>query len=219
MSSNIAGPGSVEELGIAPTPLLAGATEYEVVTVLNPLPVDFIGVVGQSKPVNMPFQVRKDGVTQTISNDEQAVRANYGLNLKNPDHQARLPIANKVNIPAGETRNLLGNEAQVIVRQLVTEILQRQGKRLMLADPFQRHEVEKQVVRSRRGVEEVLGTPQTVQSQLREGVEKLNAPDEREFPSLQPQGAAEEAGTTDRSSEAGTVGLPSGPKPRKARTA
>ncbi len=180
-----AGPGSIEELGVAPTPLLDGATEYEVITLFNPLPVDFIGMVGQTKPVNMPFEVRKDGVTQTISHDENAVRQNYGLNLKNPDHPSKMPITNKVHIPSGQTRNLLGNEAQVVARQLVNEIMQREGKRLMLADPTARREVEVRIVRARRSVEDAIGAPQTVQSQIRNGVERLNEPqNEQEFAGL-----------------------------------
>lgn len=181
-----AGPGAIVEQGIAPDPILQGASEYEVVTVFNPLPVDFIGQVGQSKPVNMPFEIRKDGFTQTISNDENAVRNNYGLNLKNADHPSRLPIVNRILIPSGQTRKLLGNEAQVVVRQLVTEIMQREGKRLMLADPTARYEVEKRIVRGRSTVEDEIGSaPQSVQSQIRESVNKLNEQhNEQEFPGL-----------------------------------
>lgn len=185
-NNQAAGPGAIEEQGVAPTPLLEGASEYEVVTVFNPLSVDFIGQVGQSKPVTMPFEVRKDGVTSTITNDENGVRSNYGLNLKNPDHPSKMPIVNKIRIPSGQTINLLGNEAQVIVRQLVNEILQREKRSLMLADPTARREVEMRIVRTRRSVEEAIGAaPQSVQSQLKESVIKLNEQDNgQEFPGL-----------------------------------
>lgn len=190
-TSMAAGPGAVPEQGIAPDPMLKGATEAQVITVFNPLTVDFIGQVGQSKPVAMPFEIRRDGITQTISNDENAVRSNYGLNLKNVDHPSKMPIVNKILIPAGKTIKLLGNEAQVIVRQLVNEIMQREGRRLMLADPTARYEVEKTIVRGHTSVEDALGTnPVSVQSQLRDGIDKLNgAQDEKEFPGLTNQSA------------------------------
>lgn len=185
-NTQAAGPGALEEQLIAPSPTLEGATEYEVVTIFNPLSVDFIGQVGQSKPVNLPFEVRKDGYTRPITTNEQAVRSNYGLDLKNPDHMARMPIVNKVRIPSGGTLRLQGHEAQVVVRQLVNEVLQREGKRLMLADPHTRHEAEKIIVRERRGINEILDTPQTVQTQIQDGINKLNGQeDEPEFPGLQ----------------------------------
>lgn len=184
-----AGPGAIIEQGVSPDPILNGATEYEVVTIFNPLSVDFVGMVGQSKPVSLPFEIRKDGVTQTISNDENAVRQNYGLNLKNADHPSRMPIVNRITIPSGGTRKLLGNEAQVVVRQLVNEIMQREGKRLMLADPTARNEVEQRIIRDRTSVEDAIGSnPLSVQSQIRQGVEKLNERDnnDQEFPGLNP---------------------------------
>lgn len=211
-----AGPGSIEESGVAPKPLLEGATEYEVVTVFNPLAVSFIGMVGQSKPVSMPFEVRKDGITQTVSNDERSVLSNYGLNLKNQDHPSLMPIVNRVEIPSGQTRKLLGNEAQVIVRQLVNEILQREGKRLMLADPTARHEVELRIVRGRQSVEEAIGSnPLSVQTQIREGMNKLNEQEnETEFPDLQSTPASEEPHST-----GGDSGSETATRKRRARAA
>lgn len=217
-NNQAAGPGAIEDQGVAPRPLLEGASEYEVVTVFNPLSVDFIGQVGQSKPVNMPFEVRRDGVTSTITNDENGVRSNYGLNLKNPDHQAKMPIVNKIRIPSGQTINLLGNEAQVIVRQLTNEIMQREGKRLMLADPTARYEVEVRIVRTRRSVEEAIGSaPQSVQSQLKDSVTKLNERDnEQEFPGLTETTTGPDQGSGASGDE--EAARPSGNTSRKART-
>lgn len=216
-NNQAAGPGAIEEQGVAPIPLLEGASEYEVVTVFNPLSVDFIGQVGQSKPVAMPFEVRKDGVTSTITNDENGVRSNYGFNLKNPDHPSKMPIVNKIRIPSGQTINLLGNEAQVIVRQLVNEILQREKRSLMLADPTARREVEQRIVRTRRSVEEAIGAaPQSVQSQLKESVTKLNEQDNvQEFPGLTTDTQGSEQGSGSHGDEAATrqVGT-RGSKPR-----
>lgn len=182
-----AGPGAIEDKGIAPKPLLEGASEYEYVTLLNPLPVDFVGVVGITRAANMPFQVRHDAVTQPFTTSEDDVVRNYGLNLKNRDHVGRINIQNKVTIPAGKTINLLGNEAQVICKQLVNEMMQREKKSLLLADPHARHEVEERVVLSRRSVNDILGRgPMTVEQQLRDAVSDTNQDKkvEDEFPTV-----------------------------------
>lgn len=205
-----AGPGAVEPQGIQPDSLLTGASEYEYVTVLNPLSVDFYGKVGVSRPVNVPFQVHKDQYSQTVTSNESDVIRNYGLSLKNKDHPAQVNITNRILIPAGKTINLLGNEAQVVVKQLVDEIMQREKNSLLLADMFHRREVEERVVIARRSVNDFLGTGvKTVESQLREAVNELNKEevkeDEREFPSIED---ATSAAATD---------LGASPKPSPAR--
>jgi hypothetical protein len=208
--NNAAGPGSVQENDVAPRPLLEGVSEYQVVTILNPLSVDFIGKVGQSKPVSLPFEVRKDGYTNPLTRTEEDVTRNYGLNLKNPDHQARIPISSNVHIPSGRTINLQGNEAKVIVTQLVNEILQREGKKLFLADPTTRVEVERRIVMSIRSLEDVLGTVQSVQTQINEGLNKVNEQDEPEFPGLAQTAPAESAGS-------GASGDAAGERPARTR--
>ncbi len=174
--SNVpAGPGAIPDQGIAPKPLLEGASEYEYVTIHNPLQVDFTGVVAQTRPVDMPFEIRKDGVTSVSTNTESDVARTYGLSLKNPDHQGKGHIQNYVKIESGKTINLLGNEAQVIVRQLVNEIMSRQGQELLLADAYARNLVEQQVIIRRSGLNEILGqAPQTIQTQLQGAVDNLN---------------------------------------------
>lgn len=186
-----AGPGAIVQSDIAPDPLLQGASEYEYVTLLNPMSVDFYGVVGVTRPVDVPFQVRKDSYTSTVTDNETDVRRNYGLNLKNKDHVGKANITNTIMIPSGKTVNLLGNEAQVICRQLVNEIMQREGNRLMLADAYQRSLVEARVVISRRSINEMLGRgPMSVQEQLQTAVNDLNQQQqvvdaaEPEFPSV-----------------------------------
>lgn len=205
ISSTAVGPGSIDDQGIQPDALLFGASEHEYVTIRNILPVDFIGQVAQERPVNVPFEVRKDGVTTVNTQNENDVSRNYGLNLKNQDHVAKGRIANKVVIPSGKTINLLGNEAQVVVRQMVTEILQRQGKKLMLADAYQRRQIEEQIVENRRPVTDILGnSPQSVVQQNRAAVESLNKEqDEQQFPSVTGEPTKEtESGDT---SSAGTT--------------
>jgi|ERR1043165_1672980 hypothetical protein len=185
-SNKAAGPGAIVENTAEPGSTLDGASEYEYVTIFNPLSVDFVGQVGQSKPVNVPFQIRRDQHTAVVSTSEAAVQQNYGLSLKNKDHAAKMPIVNRIVIPSGQMRNILGNEAQVIVRQLVNEILQREGNKLHLADPHQRRLVEARVIRTRKSVEEILGTaPQAISDQLQGAIDKSNEQqDEQEFPDL-----------------------------------
>jgi hypothetical protein len=165
--------------------MLEGASEYEYVTILNPLSVDFVGMVGTTRQANTPFTIHNP---TTSTRSESDVVRNYGLDLKNPSHTGRINIVNRVPIPSGKTINLLGNEAQVVVRQLVTEILAREGKKLHIADPTARHEVEKRIIITRRNVNDILGSgPINVQDQLKDAVDSLNAqeaPSEPEFPTL-----------------------------------
>jgi len=144
----VVGPGATQDLQAAPSPTLDGASEYEYVTILNPLTDDFAVRVAQDVPVNMPFAIGKDysGKTQPITQNEQDARQVYGLGLKNPDFIGRKHIVNDTVIRAGETINLKGNEAQVAVRQLVNEILQREGKKRLMADPTLRKEVEDRII-------------------------------------------------------------------------
>lgn len=185
MNPQTAGPGSVETNLIAPAPLLEGANDSELITILNPLTVDFVGLIGVDKAIDAPFQIRKTVGAEGVSMTESDVRSNYGLTLKNKDHMSRMSITNKVIIPSGKTYNLQGSAAKVVVHQLVNEIMQREGNSLKLADPNARHEVEERVIISRGSISDLLGnSPQTIQQQINQAVDKANeAQDEKEeFP-------------------------------------
>lgn len=188
--SNAAGPGAVVDSGIEPEALLDKVTEEYYVTVFNPLSVDFYGAVGMSRPTDVPFQIHKDGVNPVISNNENDVRNNYGVGLKNQYHPAKAQLVNKVVVPSGKTVNLPGNEAQVVVRQLVNEIMQREGNKIKIADKFERSKVEKRVVKGVHNIREMQNVNiESVQSQLYSAVDKLNhqeSQNEHEvaFPSL-----------------------------------
>lgn len=185
-----AGPGAIEDAQIAPNPLLQGASVYEYITLRNPLPVEFVGKVAITMPVNAPVRIGQDNSGGQVTLSESDVLRNYGLTLKNKDHTGRVNIVNRVHIPAGKTINLLGNEAQVVCFQLVSEIMQRAGQRLMLADPHARNVVEQQVIVGRSSVNDILDGkgPIAVQEQLRGAVDDLNnkqvVTDESEFPDL-----------------------------------
>ncbi len=193
----IVGPGAVQEQAVDVKPLLDGASEFEYITIFNPLPDDFAVRVAQDIPVNMPFEIRKDssGNTSGITNTEHDARQVYGLNLKNPDFTGRKHIYNDMIIKAGQTINLKGNEAQVAVRQLVNEILQRNGSKRLMADPHLRREIEEQIVKNRGSVQELMDKSlQTTRSQIDEAVNRSNeVQDEANLP-----GSGEEAGQEDQ---------------------
>lgn len=188
------GPGAVAEEGIAPKPSLEGATEFEVIEILNPLSVDFIGQFGLTKPIRAEVTISPT-IDGTKMNESQATQQ-YGIpRLTNPAKSGNANIINRVRIPSGKTVRVLGSEAQVLVRQLVNEIMQRQGQRLQLADAFQRRKVEDSIIISRGNINDILGkNPVSVSEQLREAikptdletpVETHNEPvSEPEFPTL-----------------------------------
>lgn len=181
--STAVGPGSILDQGIAPKPLLEGASEYEYVEILNPLPVDFVGLFAVTRPVRAPVRVSQHPSLPSSTKNADDVTRNYGLDLNNQDHPGKANIQSRITIPAGQTMRILGNEAQVIIRQLVNEIMQREGKSLMLADPYQRSLVEAQVVRNRQSVSDLLGTsPVTVHEQIQTAIDKSNLADSEEFP-------------------------------------
>src|ERR1044071_4655454 len=139
----LVGPGAVQEDLTDVRPLLEGYTEQDYVTIINPLPDDFAVRVGQDVPINMPTPIHSG--TTMVQNENDVVR-NYGFNLKGKDFVGRKHIVNDTIIRSGATITLRGNEAQVAVRQLVNEILQREGKTRLSADPNLRNEVEKRII-------------------------------------------------------------------------
>jgi len=193
----LVGPGATQQITEAPAPTLEGASEYEFVTILNPLPDDFSVLVAQDVPVNVPY-LTKDQDGNTLN--EAEVNRTYGVSLRNKDFKGRKHISNATTIKAGQTINLKGNEAQVAVRQLVNEILQREGKRRLMADPHLRQEVEARIIKNRGSVQELMDRNlQPMRNQLDEAIKQSNeAHDEEAFPELrQPdQGPGTEAVNT-----------------------
>lgn len=173
------GPGSVVESDVSPQPTLDGVSEFEYVDILNPLPFEFRGKVAVTRPVNAPLTIVASKDAPGVTKTEQDIKTLYGLDLRNPDHQGRASIINIVPIKSGTTVRLPGNEAQVIVRQLVTEILAQRGRKLSLADPTARKEVEDEVIQGRGSIAEFMGTrPLSVSEQLHNALEESN----NEFP-------------------------------------
>lgn len=204
-----AGPGAVEESQVDVKPLLDGASEYEYVEILNPLSVPFIAKFAVTRPVRGEVRIVASSKTSQITETEADIRRNYGLDLRNKDHTGKANIVNKVTIQPHTTIRVLGNEAQVIVNQLVTEILQREGKKLHLADPTQRNIIEREIVRRRADVESLMGrTPLSVQEQLEAAVHQPEQ--EVEFPDVTVGRVAHEGFTTEPSTNDAQPSLPSG---------
>lgn len=192
----IVGPGAIETVTEERGSILDGASELEYVTVLNPLTDDFAVRVGQTRPVNLPYEIKKNAQTVGIQS-ETDVQRTYGVQLKNPDHQGAAHITNTVVIEAGKTKNFVGSEAQVAVRQITNELMQREGNVKLLSDPALRREAENRIIVKRGTVEELMGgsfsTPQ------RQAVDALNRSNEvqtndetTEFPGLRTSGDREQ---------------------------
>lgn len=177
----VIGPGSVQDTEVIPRPRLEGASEVDYVTILNPLTDDFAIRVAQDIPVNVPFALGKDysGQTAATTQNEGDVKLTYGLNLKNPDHRGTKRIHNTTIIKAGQTINLKGNEAQVAVRQLVNEYLQRQGKQRLMADPTLRREVEDMIIQGHGSIQDLMQNQfRTAQQQLDDAINQSNQQNE-----------------------------------------
>lgn len=216
--TKVVGPGAVQEVNLDVQPLLDGASEYEFVTILNPLTDDFAILVAQDVPVNMPQAVR----SKTASvRDDMDMRRVYGDDFKNPDFKARRHITNDVIIRSGQTINLKGNEAQVAVRQLVNEILQREGKTRLMADPTLRQEVESRIIVHRGSVQDLMdGNFNSLRDQATAAINQSNnqteVPDEQEFPELERSAPSFTEGDVDPGTNDGAQEKRSPGRPRKA---
>lgn len=199
----VVGPGAVKQDEIAPDPRLDKASEFEYVTILNPLTDDFKVNVAQDVPVNMPFELHNPtDVTKT----EQDVTMRYGVGLKNSDHVGKKYIYQQAVIPAGKTMNFKGNEAQVVVKQLVNEILQREGKSRLMSDPNLRREVEDSIIFKRGSIQDILDQGvRTPQQQATEAIKQSNEVTDDQFPGLSQ--ASEATGI--RGADLGYAGQPS----------
>lgn len=173
------GAGAITEDQARPEPLLDRVSEYHYVKVTNPLPMDFIGKVAQSRQINAPLRI-VDGAQKGI--DENTLKA-AGLDLKNPDHPQFQHVSVNVAIKSGQTINLRGNEAKVIVRQLVNELMAYEGKTIRQGNPAYRREYEEKIVQGIYDVNDLLGeNRQSEDLLIKEALEKEN---EKAFPDLE----------------------------------
>lgn len=171
------GVGAIEQEQTNPTPSLEGASEYEYITLTNPLPFTFKGKVAQSRPVKAPVRIvggRERGV------DENTLKA-AGLDLRNPDHPSNSHVTNTIEIKSGASINLRGDEAQVIIRQLVSEVLAYRNQVLKIGSPTYRKAVEDEVIVGRKSIDDLLDRT-SEREQIDKAIAKKN--EEIAFPDL-----------------------------------
>lgn len=179
------GPGATAQADTDVRPLLEGASEFEFIELLNPLSDDFAIQVAQDVPVNAPMNVGRDINGRMFSESE--LSQSYGL-TKNRDFQAKKHISNSVIIKSGQTLRLKGSEAQVAIRQLVDEIMQREGNTRLMPDPNLRREVEERVIIRRGSIQELMDNAFTSpRQQATEAINQSNEVEDEsvEFPDLE----------------------------------
>lgn len=188
------GPGTIEPATADYIPALDGATRDEIVEILNPLDRDFIARVGVTRNAHMPVRI-----TPNVSGEEfrEADLSRAGITgFRNKDlGGGRVHVSNTVRIPAHGRIRQPGDVAQIIVKQLVTAIIQMRDEKLKIADPATRKAVENEVIISRRSMSELFGAagPMTVDEQIEAKVREAN--DEAAFPdaNLSPEPEGQDA--------------------------
>lgn len=179
-----AGPGAIPDQPKALKSLLHGATETEYFTILNPMSVDFVGIAASTIPANTPFKIYTDAHSSVVS--EADVAGRYGFAARHPEHPDVRHVQNRVLIPAGKTINIMGNTAQVVVKQLVDYMMQKAGKHLLMADPNARRAEEERIVMDRGFTQDLLHGRHMGRSEVyQRAIDKSNEEtDETEFPGV-----------------------------------
>lgn len=190
----VVGPGAVVQNEISPDAALKGVGAEKIVTVLNPLSDDFAVQVGVSRPVEVPIQVSDPATKGQTKLSELDVSRTYGVGLRNSDHQSNKHFTNQVIIKSGKTMRFTGDVAQVAVRQITNEVLQREGDSKLIADPIKRKAVEDKIIISIQSQEEFMNEPiQTVNDQVAAALKQANEVQHEEtaFPELNGAGTSE----------------------------
>lgn len=172
------GAGTIDQEQVRPSPSLDGASEYEYVTLMNPLPFKFVGKVAQSRPVNAPIRIVNGGERGI---DENSLKQ-AGLDLRNADHPSNAHVTSLIQIESGSSINLRGDEAQVIVRQLVNELMSYEGHTLRIGNPAYRKAAEDRIIVGRKSIDELLGSPKSERELVDEALTKKN--EEVAFPAM-----------------------------------
>jgi hypothetical protein len=179
------GSGSITKEQSKPQPVLQDVGEHQYVTLINPLPFDFVGKVAQSRPVKAPVRIVNDGVSNGGNTVTEETLNNAGISLRNKDHVGRAHVTVNIEIPAGKTKNIRGDEAKVIIKQLVNEILAYNNDTLRRGNPAYRKEVETQVVQRISSVEDLLGgSVESLDDKINQALAQKNQ-EEQAFPTLQ----------------------------------
>lgn len=170
------GPGAIPRQHEQQPSLLDAVTEYEWVDLLNPLSMTFIAQVASSRPVNAPVKIAQTPGLQSGVRTEADLATQYGITgFKNPAHPSNVHVPHTIQIAPGVTRRFPGNEAQVVLRQLVGYVLQVEGKGLKLADPYERNKMEQRIIRGKGLIQDLMETSAvSVRDQLTAAVDKSN---------------------------------------------
>ncbi len=138
--------------------LLTNLRSHHVVKVFNPLSEDFKWQVARSVS-----ELDTRYVDQTIDK----------LNLRNDMHPTMKHVSQTVTLPQGKALNLPGDVAQVIVKHLVDEIMNRRGHKSTIGDPDLRREIEEDVILNTEDLRSQLSNL-TLEDQLTKQIEDLN---------------------------------------------
>lgn len=187
-TASAVGPGLTEERQPAGHSKIEGFDDSMYVEILNPMTVDFVGQVAVTKPMNANMRIggADDPNSPNMTKNEGDVRNTYGFDLRsNAQSQGKIHVRTRVPIAAGQTMKVFGSEAQVLVMQLVTAILQQEGHS-NIADPALREATEERVIRSHGNLrEQMMSTPQSERAQLQQALDQMN-----DVPQTEAQGVA-----------------------------
>lgn len=172
------GPGTLtQEETTDPKSLLDGVGDTEYVELLNPLSVAFVAQAALTTNVTAPMHVGKTHEDAPgLTRSENDIRQIYGFDLRAQAQQSgKTHVLKRIPIESGKTIRLLGGEAQVVLRQLTTAVLQREGKNNLIANAHARREVEGRIVQSRGDLMSVLGrSPLSVRDQLQSALDEVS---------------------------------------------
>lgn len=191
----VVGPGGDESELVDPKPLLEGVGDYSFVEILNPLNVTFKDQVALTTNINAAMPISPHEGSASIVKNEQDIRQIYGFDLRaQAQASGKTHIITKISLESGETKRFLGGEAHVIVRHLVSALLQREGKTHLVANMHERRRAEERIVQRVGSLMEAMGnTPLSVRDQLQSTLKQMeDAPNqviqgetnEQEFPGL-----------------------------------
>lgn len=171
------GPGTAIQGQVDPPSLLEGVEEYDYVEVLNPLSVTFIARTALTTDIKAPMRVSPNNeAAPGLTKSEADIRQVYGFDLRAQAQKAgKTHIITDIPIASGQTLNLMGREAKVVVQQLVTAYLQREGKQHLVANKFERLQVEQRIVQRTGQMRDILGkSPLSIQEQMNTALKHMN---------------------------------------------
>lgn len=223
------GPGASPERAEEPKSVLEGISDYNFVEIQNPLTVRFVGQAALTTNINAPMPISANHENAPgLTKNESDIRQIYGFDLRAQAQQSgKTHIINRIPIESGQTIKLLGGEAKVILGQLTSIVMQREGKESLLANMHERRAVEERIVRRIGSLQEELGrAPLSVREQLQTTLNSLNEQPgtqiaqgddgEQEFPDLAPVGAGTD--TSQNSSGEAALGTPKKRGPGRRKT-